>query len=299
MITLKQLEALYWIGLLGTFERAANRLNTTQSAVSKRIRELELEIGMPLFDRSERTAVMTEKGAQLMVIAEEMLSLQQRALSLADTDVVPAHRLRLGVTELTALTWLPRYISALRTAYPSLVLETEVDLGRNLHDRLREDRLDLIVVPDAFGDPQVTSLHLSRVRNVWMGSPALVRRIRTASIEALTEHTILMQGDRSGTGLWVANWLRSHAAVVRRQVSSDSLIALLGMTVAGLGVTYLPLLCFEPLVAEGKLSIIPTTPELPDIPYAALCRKDRPSAFMTRVMELARSTCDFSRQLQG
>ena len=299
IITLKQLEGLYWIGQLGTFERAAARLNTTQSAISKRIQELELDTGVTLFDRSQRNAVMTEKGEQLLALAEEMLALRQRAASIARQDDVPARLLRLGVPELSALTWLPRFIFALRAAHPNVVIETEVDLGRNLHDRLTEGQLDVIIVPDAFASPHVTSLHLARVRNVWMGSPKLVGARRRVSIEELTEHTILVQGNRSGTGLWVANWLQSEAAVVRRQFSSDSLIALLGMTVAGLGVTYLPLLCFEPLVAEGKLAIIPTEPELPDIPYVVSYRKDLPNAFAARVAELARESCDFSRQLQS
>ena len=47
MITLRQLEALYWIVQLGTFKRAAARLNTTQSAISKRIKE-------PLAEWSDR-----------------------------------------------------------------------------------------------------------------------------------------------------------------------------------------------------------------------------------------------------
>ena len=52
MITLRQLKALHWIARLGTFERAADRLNTTQSAISKRVHELEFSVGRPIFDRS-------------------------------------------------------------------------------------------------------------------------------------------------------------------------------------------------------------------------------------------------------
>ncbi|AWI58353.1 LysR family transcriptional regulator [Sinorhizobium fredii] len=299
MITLKQLEALYWIGQLGTFERAASKLNTTQSAVSKRIQELELVTRVPLFDRGQRNARMTEKGEQLLILAEEMLALQQRVVTLSQRDEMPVRQLRLGITELTALTWLPRFITDLRATYPKLAIETEVDMSRNLYDRLQEDKLDVIIIPEAFSDPHVTAVHLARSRNVWMGSPKLVSTRRTLSIEELTEYTILTQGNRSGSGLWVSKWLKSEAAIVRRHISSDSLIALLGMTVAGLGVTYLPLQCFEPLVAEGKLVIIPTDPELPDIPYVAMYRSDRPSAFTTNVAELARTACDFSRQLQS
>jgi DNA-binding transcriptional LysR family regulator len=299
MFSLKQVEALYWIARLGTFERAAVKLNTTQSAISKRIHELELVAGVPLFDRSQRSARLTEKGEQLLALAQEMLALQQRVLHLKDGNEMPARRLRLGITELTALTWLPRLIASLRASYPNVTIETEVDMSRDLYDRLQEDRLDIIIIPESFSDQHITTVPLARNRNVWMGGPKLVRPRRRLSIAELAEYTILIQGSRSGSGLWVSNWLKSEGVMLPRLFSCDSLIALLGLAVAGLGVTYLPLQCFKPLVVEGKLKIIPTNPELPDIPYVALYRNDRPSAFTASVAELARTTCDFSRQLQG
>jgi hypothetical protein len=45
--------------------------------------------------------------------------------------------------------------------------------------------------------------------------------------------------------------------------------------------------------------IVPTRPALPPVPYTAMYRNDRPSAFTASVAELARDTCDFSRELQG
>jgi len=299
MFSLKQVEALYWIARLGTFERAAAKLNTTQSTISKRIHELELIAGLPLFDRSRRSARLTDKGEQLLALAQEMLELQQRVLHLKEGNETAARQLRLGITELTALTWLPRLIARLRERYPKVTIETEVDMSRDLYDRLQDDRLDVIIIPEAFSDSHITAVPLTRNRNVWMGSPKLIRSRRKLSVAELAEHTILIQGNRSGTGLWVSKWLKSEGAMVPRLFSCDSLIALLGLAVAGLGVTYLPLQCFKPLVTEGKLRIIPTDPELPAMPYVAMYRHDRPSAFTASVAELARTTCDFSRQLQS
>ena len=74
-ITLKQLETLYWIARVGTFERAAARLNTSQSAVSKRMQELERASLIEIFDRSQRGAKLTVKGEELLGIAEKMLEL--------------------------------------------------------------------------------------------------------------------------------------------------------------------------------------------------------------------------------
>jgi DNA-binding transcriptional LysR family regulator len=298
LVTLKQLEALYWIAKLDTFERAASKLNTTQSTISKRIRELEVATRTPLFDRSLRTARMTQKGEELFILAEQMLELSQRVTNLSGRSEAPARQLRLGVTELTALTWLPRFIGHLREIYPRLVITAEVDMGRNLYDRLLEDNLDLIIVPDAFADPQIETVTLAHSQNVWMGSPRLIGHARQISVGELAEFTVLMQGSRSGSGQWVSKWLKSHAVVLRNQVSSDSLVALLGMAVAGLGVTYLPRDCFAPLVDDGKLTVIETQPELPSIPYVAMYRKSGLMDFKEQVSKLAKSMCDFSQQLQ-
>ena len=102
MITLKQLEALQCVVQLGTFERAALRLNTTQSAISKRIQQLEDASGLPIFDRNQRGARLTEKGEHLLALGQEMLALQGRMLDLKSGSEMPARRLRLGVTELSA-----------------------------------------------------------------------------------------------------------------------------------------------------------------------------------------------------
>ena len=65
MLTFKQMEALYWIVQLGSFEAAASRLNATQSAVSKRVQELERLFEITVFDRAHRSARLTEKGAEI------------------------------------------------------------------------------------------------------------------------------------------------------------------------------------------------------------------------------------------
>lgn len=52
MITFKQLEAIYWIVELGSFEAASLKLNMSQSAISKRVQGLEEAFDVPIFDRS-------------------------------------------------------------------------------------------------------------------------------------------------------------------------------------------------------------------------------------------------------
>ncbi|TKT76236.1 LysR family transcriptional regulator [Aquamicrobium sp. LC103] len=298
-ITLKQLEALYWITKLGTFERAAAKLNTTQSAVSKRIQELELATGIAVFDRSQRGARLTERGEHLLAIGEEMLGLHDRIAELKDSRHTPLRRLRIGVTELTAMTWLPRLVTALRETYPSVSLEPEVDMSRNLYERLVEETIDLIVIPEAFTDPEISAVHLADVSNVWMAKPGLVNIGEPLYLAELANYPILTQGGRSGSGLYFNKWLKAEGVTFPKVLSSDSLTALLGLTIAGLGVSYVPEQCFQPLVDEGKLVVIPTKPSLPPVPYVSMFRNDRPSAVTSAIAELTMRVCDFSRQFQS
>ena len=299
VITLRQLTALHWIERLGTFERAAEHLHTTQSAISKRVQELESTTGLQLFDRSQRGARLTAAGEELLIIAREMLSLADQITSLKDGTQVITRRLRLGVTELTALTWLPRLISRLVKDFPGLIVEPEVDLSRTLHEKLMDDLVDLIIIPDTFTAPEVTAVPLAIVENAWMAAPGLIGHSGVVDLSELAKYPVLVQGKRSGSGLFVNKWLGALGIELPKTLSSDSLTAMLGLTAAGLGVTYLPLECFRPLVDEGKLTIIKTDPKLPAVPYMAMYRNDRPSAFVTEVASRAVELCDFSRQLQS
>ncbi|MCU1728585.1 LysR family transcriptional regulator [Pseudomonas sp. 7P_10.2_Bac1] len=299
MINLRQLLALHWIERLGTFERAAEHLNTTQSAISKRIQELEASTGLQLFDRSQRGARLTAIGEQMLVIAREMLTLAERITSLKDGTHVVTRRLRLGVTELTALTWLPKLIARLVDDFPGLTVEAEVDMSRNLHEKLMDDLVDLIIIPDTFTAPEITSVPLTLVENAWMAAPGLIGHPQVVGLAELAKYPLLVQGKKSGSGLFVNKWLGAMGIELPKMLSSDSLTAMVGLTVAGLGVTYLPLECFRPLVDEGKLTIINTEPPLPPVPYMAMYRNDRPSAFVSEVAVRAVDLCDFTRQLQS
>lgn len=297
-ITLKQLEALFWIVQLGTFERAALKLNTTQSAISKRIQELESAVRFAIFDRSQRGARLTERGEHLLAISGEMLGLAERIGELKASQDLAPRKLTIGVTELTAMTWLPRFVAALRHQYPTVTIEPEVDMSRPLYTRLIEGAIDLIVIPDAFERSEVTAVPLKSVVNVWMAKPGLVDIDKTLHISELTRLPILSQGGSSGSGVYLNKWLRENGTVFPRAISSNSLTALLGFTVAGLGVSYVPVDCFRPMIEEGKLEVIPTTPELPPVPYVAMYRDDRPNRVTAAVAQLAAQVCDFSAMYQ-
>jgi DNA-binding transcriptional LysR family regulator len=299
MITLRQIKALHWIALLGTFERAAERLNTTQSAVSKRVQELELSIGEPIFDRRQRGARLTEVGEHVLALGQQMLEIEEKILAVGKSGAVPASRVRLGITELTTYTWLPKLISAVKDQYPSLTIEANVDAGRDLFNRLQDDDLDLVVISETFTDPDVTAVRLAEVSNVWLARPGLVKEDHALSWQELAAYPILLQMRTSGTGLHIHRWMKEQGVEFPQTIRSDNMMTMLGLTVAGLGVANFPRNCFSRLVEQGKLVEIELTSSLPSMPYAAMYKHNRPSALISSVAAIAKQVCDFTTQFDS
>ena len=103
----------------------ANALYTSQSGVSRHIRELEDELGIELFVRhGKRLLGMTEPGKELLVIAERMLNDANNIRKLAETFANREHgRLHVTTTHTQARYALPRVVKEFRSQFPQVQLE--------------------------------------------------------------------------------------------------------------------------------------------------------------------------------
>ncbi|MGH9944410.1 MAG: LysR family transcriptional regulator, partial [Pyrinomonadaceae bacterium] len=94
---IRQLRALAAIAETGTFTAAAERVHVTQAAISMQIRQLEEDVGAPLFVRTPRRCVLTHAGERLLQRAERILREHDAALAEIQELTGEAHgRLRLG-----------------------------------------------------------------------------------------------------------------------------------------------------------------------------------------------------------
>jgi DNA-binding transcriptional LysR family regulator len=298
MMTFKQLEAIYWVAKLGGFSPAAHKLHTTQSAVSKRIQELEALFETPLFDRSLRTARLTEKGEEMLAVAQRLLQERDAAVEQLVRPEVIERRLRIGVTELTAMTWLPQFVDRIQSCWPKVIIEPDVDTSVVLRDKLLADELDLAIVPDAFQDMRLASQPVGKVELAWMCKPGMVDARKTHKLYELSKYRLLVQSSKSGTGLYIDQWLAHIGVKLTGNLSSSNMLALIGMAVSGLGVTYLPFRCLRPMIDAGMLATFRVTPTLPDTPYVAIYKREERSAIVNSVLVLAQEACDFSRMFQ-
>lgn len=298
MMTFKQLEALYWIARLGGFSQAAQKLHTSQSAVSKRVHELETVFDTELFDRSQRSARLTEKGEEMFVLAKKLLEQRDAAVEQFSKLEVIERRVRIGVTEITAMTWLPRLVELIQQYYPKVTIEPDVDASVNLREKLLADELDLILVPDAFAETRLPTKVIGQFESAWMCKPGLIESDKMFRLHELATHRLLLQGSKSGAGMVYNSWMKAMGVQPTNTIVINNLVALIGLAASGLGIAYLPRKCLSPMLAEGVLTVIPCTPALPVVTYVAMYKGEHRSTLISSIVMLAQECCDFTHMFQ-
>lgn len=172
-ISLYHLETLLWIDRLGTFSAAAERLNTTQPAVSARMRELEQRLGTTLFHRDGRGMSLTAAGRKLVRDCDPLLRDMQVALLGSGGFAEASGVVRIGAGEIAAASCLPAFLAGLKADLPNVGLEIEIDLTANLIQQLLTGRTDMAFAAGPVAHPALKTRPIGEVELVWLASPAV------------------------------------------------------------------------------------------------------------------------------
>ncbi|MDA1024052.1 MAG: LysR family transcriptional regulator [Proteobacteria bacterium] len=294
-MNIKQLETLYWAVKLGSFTAAAERLNSTQSTVSMRIQNLEIDFGIELFDRSQRTARVTAKGRELVKYVEQLLNLMAEIRErLSAPETIPG-TLRLGVVEMVSVTWLPALIRVLHESYPKIVLELDEALTQDLVAGLRSGALDLILAPGRMPEYDLNTRSLGTVEFVWMATPNLGVPDRRLKAQDLQQWPIVALSRESYHHSRIEDWFRSGNAYYRKIYTCKSLGVAASLASAGLGITLLPIDYFQDQVDSGRLKVIETDPPMTPTEFTATMAMDGIQPITKIIANLAQELSTFNK----
>jgi LysR family cys regulon transcriptional activator len=139
----------------GSMSAAARAVHLTQPALSRTLRLLEQEVGVPLFERRGRALVLTAGGRALVPRARALLADSERlALETRRSADRSYFDLRLGTVDSVATYLFPRTLPALRRAFPALAIKLSTARTSVLLGRVRAGDLDLAIVAHS-GPPPV------------------------------------------------------------------------------------------------------------------------------------------------
>jgi DNA-binding transcriptional LysR family regulator len=288
MIDLRDLKAFYWVVKLGGFRRAADKLNTTQPAISARIRNIETSLGVLLLTRDPRLPAMpTGRGHDLFRYAEQILALHGEMMAAVTAADAERDRLRLGVAETIVQLWLPQFMRRVYAQHPDIDIEISVGLSNDLQERMLHGQLDLAFL---LGPSPSALLHSRPLRNyplAFVCAPSLPIPAETLDCECLSHWRILSFSRATLPYQQIRQCFLDSGVPRVRMSGSDSLASIIQMAVDGLGIGVVPLASIRRELASGQLRVIDTTFELPHLAFVAAYVAAADNALSRSVCELA------------
>ncbi|SHJ76125.1 transcriptional regulator, LysR family [Bradyrhizobium lablabi] len=287
MVDFKSIETFLWVATLGSFRGAAQRLNTTQPAISQRIAQLEREMGVKLLHRDHRVASPTPGGRQLMVYAEKLIGLRSEMMAAVGDRSAMRGVLRLGVAETIVHTWLPRLIKSLNTTYPNLSLEIEVDITPNLQARLLAQEIELGFVLGPLSTPSVRSRVLCDYPVGFLASPGLGLGNGPLTVHDLAKFPIITFPSKTQPYEIVRSLFNRPGLPPIRLHASASLATVVHMAIEGLGVAVIPTAIVENEMADGRLQLLSTDLTIAPLTFSASWLESPDTVAVELVAELA------------
>jgi DNA-binding transcriptional LysR family regulator len=291
-MNIRQLETFVRIVEHGSFARAARALNTTQSTVSARVKELEKYIGAEVFDRSYHRAALTPRGHQLFGFAKQLVDFASTLTVQFRDPAAVTGLVRLGVVGVVANTWLPKLVETLRKRYPGLSLRIDMSLTRVLVERLREGRLDVAIIAGQLSEPGVLSESLGFDDFVWMASPKLRIPRKVLGPADLQRWPILSLSEDSFHYPVIERWFHEAGAMYRSAASCNNMDVVAALTARGLGVSLLPRRCYRGEIAAKRLVVLDTKPRIPPVEFSLIHRLDRPHPLVAPIAAVAQEVSE-------
>lgn len=201
-----KLRVFHAVAEAGSFTRAGEALNLSQSAVSRQISSLEESLSVTLFHRHARGLIVTEQGELLFrAVREVFAKLAMAEAQLTESKERPKGTLKVTATIGLGSTWLAPRIGEFIEIYPDVAVDLVLD-DQELDLSMREADVGIRLLPPR--QPELIQRHLMTVHNYIYAAPSYLKRFGTPrSVDDLEHHKIIVYGEETRPPIPTINWL--------------------------------------------------------------------------------------------
>ncbi len=263
--TLRQLRVFASVAKHLNFGKAAEELHLTPPAVSMQIRELETQVGLPLFDRSGRKVALTVTGEYLLVYARRILAtLKDAEDAIARFRGLQGGRLVIGMVS-TAKYFLPRLLAQFRQEHPDVEIRLVVGGNREqLVAAMQRNEVDLAIMGRPPREIATRAEPFAAHPHVIITPPdhALATSIGHVPAQVLASFSFIVREPGSGTRAAMEKYFADHRIEPRIAMEMASNESIKQAVMAGLGIAFLSLHTIGLELKSGLLA----TPDVEGLP---------------------------------
>lgn len=273
---------------LGSFRKAADRLNTTQPNISARIAALESALNVTLMERDAGSIRLSTKGQEMLSHARTVLRSTDDFIEAANQKTLYDGVLRLGVTEMVVHTWVREFLRVLKDRYPNITVELTVDLSTNLEKELFDRSIDLAFQNGPFSRQTTGNKDLGVFPLIWIASSEIgLHKLNQITIEDMVQFPVLTHARSTQPYVEVDAHFATRRDLPVRLVRSSNLAACIHMAVDGFGTATVPEAMVVDELKSGELKRIDYdwTPE--SLSFFARYDTEKAAGFVGKAADIA------------
>ncbi|MFD2236512.1 LysR family transcriptional regulator [Aureimonas populi] len=277
------LETFLWVARLQSFSGAAEKLHTTQAAVSSRIATLERDLGVRLFDRDLRSVRLTPEGRHAVEQAQAIVRLTAEFRETVGSRSALRGVVRIGSSDTIAYSWLPELIARMQARYPSVSLDVNIDTSLNLARQIQDGEIDLGIIMGPVVAPGIRSVEACTFASCWVASASLGIGEGPLDLAELDAYPLLTFSTGSAPHRALLDHLSKAGLESFRVYNSNSLAVMTRLVSAGVGIGALPVVLVQDLVREGRARILDIQPPVPSLTFHVV-HQDRSDDILAKVI---------------
>jgi DNA-binding transcriptional LysR family regulator len=248
----RQLEMFKAVVENSSFTLAGQRLYVAQSAISRKIRLLEEELGEKLFKRVNKRIFLTPAGETMIRYTNRVFQeLRNAALEVSDLHQMKTGRLRIGSGMTACMYVLPPVIEEFQTRFPQIEIQVVTGTAEVLIPQIRAGKIDLGVLTLPVGSPDLEVTPLAKEEMVLVASPRnrkLAKR-RTILTAELGRHPMILFSQGTSTRSLQNHYFERIGVTPKIAMESENVATIKPLVRINLGVALLPL---RSVVAEAR-----------------------------------------------
>ena len=239
----------------GSISKAAQQLNTVQSNVTMRIKQLEERLGTPLFNRHSRGMTVTSAGQRLLPYAEQVAVLIAEATRAARDDGRVQGPLQIGAMETTAAVRLPPVLAKFHAQYPDVELDISTGPTATLLEKVLDHSLEGAFVAAPVQHPELVATPVFREELVLAMAPTW----RDIDAYRAANRVVTAIMFRSGCSYRqrLEQYFSSQGWLPLRRLEFGTVEGILGCVAANVGITLLPRAAIAQTAIGSRLRIQP------------------------------------------
>lgn len=260
---------LYKLGLLRlvaesrSFTAAAETAGISQSAISRQVQAMELELGVKLLERTTRSVSLTEAGAILLRETEAVPNLLKGAVRRIREEYLDARKeIRIGISTELALTHIPGIFHGQEKAHPDVRILVSQSSDGELFEKVRSNGLDLAIICEAGKQlDQVEVIHTIQ-DDFWLVAPDSYEIAKTGGGAAhfkgwAESQKWLLPPVESATRGLVDSWVAALKWKIQPSIEVENYDLMVQFVSLGMGVAFVPRRALSGFARRHKLERIP------------------------------------------